>query len=240
MKKFYLFRITAAIALVAFLLFFSSSSCSSEKSKPAEPLDNSVKEADSSTPEEVDSTMLSYFEVDLAILMKSPMGSSTLAMSEEDLESIPAIPDGYESLNEVRFAGWSEDDFFYNDYLRAFRRYMDRWMQGKSIAETEFDPSALKSYKKRLNSKFVAYDVRAFMFGGLLYRLVPIDSPELCLLAWIYSVIDNDGHISEYQVQYVGVEWDVEEKLTAHGIKKDRMREAILDGIGDGVRSTLW
>ena len=147
-------------------------------------------------------------------------------------------PNGDKSLNEIRFNGWTEDDFYDNDYLRAFRRYMDTWLQGKKIDETEADPSALEPYRERLRGKFIVFNARKFLFGGLLYILIPIDEPALFLRVWIYSTV-NDSHIDEYLVEHVEVDGDYEEELIEEGytIDKDVMRQVLLENC---AYTDLW
>lgn len=98
------------------------------------------------------------------------------------------------SLDEIRFAGWTNEDYCFNDYLYAFRRNMDSLV--KKIDKTN-------PYRELImNSKFFVLSVRHFNFGGLLYDLAPIDAPFLLHEVWIYSFVDDDGNINEYQVLY--------------------------------------
>ena len=225
MKKFTLSCILAGILLTAFLMLSSSSSsCSKANLMPEETLDNDTEEID-------DSFVPLFFGVDFGIFVSSPRGSALLAAAEEDTTAgIPGLdaPIGEESLDEIRFGGWTEEDYFDNDYLRAFRRYMDAWLQGKKMADTEADPSTLEPYRDRLRGKFLVFKVRAFSFGGLLYLLVPIDDPYLLLHVWIYSTID-DGHINEYQVQYVLVSLYFEEMFREEEVPKDTLRQWLLE-----------
>ena len=228
MKKFTMSCILTGILLTAFLvLSSSSSSCSKANLMPEETLDDDTGETD-------DSAVPSESEIDeaLYIFLSSPYGSALLAATEEDLGSIPGLesPGTDKSLNEIRFDGWTEEDFFNNDYLRAFRRYMDAWLQGKEMDDKEADPSALEPYRERLRGKFFASQVREFPFGGLLYTLIPIDEPALFLRVWIYSTV-NDSHIDEYLVEHVEVERDFEEEYTIDEVGKDVLRQALLEYI---------
>ena len=188
------------------------------------------EETHESNTEETDrSGAASEIQEDLEIFLSSPQGSALLAATEKDMDSIPGIyfPDDEDkSLNEIRFDGWTEEDFFNNDYLRAFRRYMDAWLQGKKMDETETDPSVLEPYRERLSGKFVVFQVRVSWFGGLLYTLIPIDEPSLFLRVWIYSTV-NDSHIDEYLVEHVEVH-DLEEE-TGKLIDKDKARQYLLE-----------
>ena len=233
MKKFTLSCILAGILLTAFLVLSStSSSCSSVNSMSEDTLDDDTEETDS-----ID--FYPFFGVDFGIFVSSPRGSALLAAAEEDSTAgIPGLdaPIGEESLDEIRFGGWTEEDYWDNDYLRAFRRYMDAWLQGKEMDDKEADPSALEPYRDRLRGKFLVFNVRAFSFGGLLYLLVPIDDPYLLLHVWIYSTID-DGHINEYQVQYVLVSMYFEEMYREEGVPEDTFRQWLLEYVAS---PNLW
>lgn len=144
-----------------------------------------------------------------------------LAQEEEDgyLDSMGR------SLNEIRFDGWTRDDFFgsNNQYLRAFRQYIDAWMQGKKFSDTEMDPTELEPYRKRLTGKFIAAGCEEFMFGGMLYYMNPVDAPDLMLKVWLYSYVERDGSIGKYEVRYIEVQEnsgytkaDIEEYLTEY------------------------
>ena len=233
MKKFTLSCILTGILLTAFLVLSStSSSYSNVNSMSEDTLDDDTGEID-------DSFVPTFFSVDFGIFVSSPRGSALLAAAEEDSTAgIPGLdaPIGEESLDEIRFGGWTEEDYWDNDYLRAFRRYMDAWLQGKEMDDKEADPSALEPYRDRLRGKFLVFNVRAFSFGGLLYLLVPIDDPYLLLHVWIYSTID-DGHINEYQVQYVLVSLYFEEMFKEKGVPEDTLRQGLLEYVAS---PNLW
>ena len=218
-------RLLCFLALIT-LMFVSGSGLSPFHRKanlmPKETLDDDMEEVD-------DNVVRSKMQQDIDIFISSPRGSALLAAVEENMDSIPGLyfPDGEKSLNEIRFDGWTKDDFFNNDYLCAFRRYMDAWLQGKEIDETEVDPSVLEPYRERLSvsGKFAVYALRPFLFGGLLYALISIDDPGLSLLVWIYSTV-NDSHIDEYLVEHVEVH-DLEEEK-GELIDKDKARQYLL------------
>ena len=236
MKKITTSCILAGILLPAFIVL--SSACSNVNSMPEETLDDDTEETDSS----VDVQIKERIQKDLDIFLSSPHGSAFLAAAEEDMDGIPGLesPDADKSLNEIRFDGWTEEDFFnINDYLRAFRRYIDAWLQGKKMDEKEADPTALEPYRERLRGKFIAFSVREFSFGGLLYDLIPIDDPSLILEVWIYSIVEDNGHIDEYLVEHVDVAMDIEEMMREKGytIDKDVMRQALLENC---VMVNLW
>ena len=191
---------------------------------PKETLDDDMEEVDDNV------VRSEIMQEAIDIFISSPRGSALLAATEGDMGSILDLenPDEDKSLNEIRFDGWTEEDFFNNDYLRAFRRYMDAWLQGKEMDGIEADPSVLEPYRERLSvsGKFAVYALRPFLFGGLLYALISIDDPGLSLKVWIYSTV-NDSHIDEYLVEYVEVH-DLEEE-NGKLIDKDKARQYLLE-----------
>lgn len=237
MKKTILCVLAACLLLCACLVFSplslkpkdtAAAATSSDSTAPKETPDDSPGEEGEAAASDDDN-----LERDLQIHFNSPRGQALL-QAVEDMDSIPDLDlsGSAQSLNDIRFDGWTREDFFgNNDYLRAFRRYMDTWLQGKKTDAAEADPTALLPYKARLSGKFLAMHVREFTFGGLLYKVTPIDDSALLLDVWIYSVVDDDGHISAYQVQYVEVVTDFEEDMRKEGITKEDMRKVLLEHV---------
>ena len=48
------------------------------------------------------------------------------------------------------------------------------------------------------------------------------------LKVWIYSTVEDNGHINAYLVRYVGVAQDIEEMLREKGISKDTLQQMLL------------
>ena len=219
------------------------------KTKTSAPLEESLVPEETSdvtptypdvTPTDEEETADSDYddiERDLHIYINSPRGLALMEASE-NMDSIPDLefPDSGQSLNDLRFEGWTKEDYFgNNNYLQAFRRYIDTYLQGKATDASEADPSALQPYKARLTGKFYPLRVRQFNFGGLLYTLTPIDDPCLILEVWIYSVVDDQQRISAYEVQYADVIEDFEQEMLEHGDTKEGLRQMLLDGARGGT-----
>ena len=223
------FAILAGILLTVNFMFFPVGIAANLMSE--ENLGDDTEETDSIV---VDPQILE----DIEIYLRSPRYSASRIATEEDLDSDSTNTNCIKTINEIRFDGWTEDDFFNNDYLRAFRRYMNTWLQGKEMDDTEADPSALEPLRERLGGKFITFNVREFSFGGLLYILVSVDNPFLSLRVWIYSVV-NDGHITAYQVQYVEVGYDAEgeEEMRKNGDNIDMLRQWLLE---NSAHQNLW
>ena len=85
------------------------------------------------------------------------------------------------SLNEIRFNGWSDKDWYDNDYFRELRSYLNLVYNGQLSNEN------LKSYISLLKSKFTIYKVEPFILGGLFAHIIFIDNPKQVFEAHIYS-----------------------------------------------------
>lgn len=89
-----------------------------------------------------------------------------------------------ESLNDIRFGNWTDEDWLDNDYFRALRKYIDAFLQGK------VENKDLASYQSILKSKFVIYYVDPSIGGGLSVTILFLDNPHIIFDAWIYSDVD--------------------------------------------------
>lgn len=102
------------------------------------------------------------------------------------------------SLNGIRFNGWSDEDWYDNDYLRELRLYLNKVYSGQLSDEN------LKPYISLLKSKFTIYKVEPFILGGLFAYIVFIDKPTQVFEAHIYSYVNEaDGTIESYEVRGV-------------------------------------
>lgn len=102
------------------------------------------------------------------------------------------------SLNGIRFNGWSDEDWYDNDYLRELRLYLNKVYSGQLSDEN------LKPYISLLKSKFTIYKVEPFILGGLFAYIIFIDNPTQVFEAYIYSYVNEaDGTIESYEVRGV-------------------------------------
>lgn len=120
------------------------------------------------------------------------------------------------SLNEIRFNGWSDKDWYDNDYLRELRLYLNKVYSGQLSNEN------LKSYISLLKSKFTIYKVEPFILGGLFAHIIFIDNPKQVFEAHIYSKVnESDGTIVSYEVRGIRPS-DIESHFT-----KDQIMELL-------------
>lgn len=132
----------------------------------------------------------------------------TASKSSVDTASIMTdeIKDGGTSvggLNDIRFANFEEKDWLDNDYIRCLRKYLDDYLSGKIENEN------LEPYKENIKGKFVIGDIEPSLLGGLLIRIIFVDSPNNMFSAWVYSEVDEDREVvTGYSVRSINLEDD--------------------------------
>ncbi len=50
---------------------------------------------------------------------------------ETQKETMDSINQSNKSLNDIRFAGWTEKEWLDNEYIRALRRHIDDFLNGE-------------------------------------------------------------------------------------------------------------
>ena len=99
-----------------------------------------------------------------------------------------------ETLNDIRFAGWTKEDWADNEYIRAVRKYIDDYNCGK-IENTDLDEQ-----KIYIQGKFAIADIQPYITGGALIYIIFYDNPEQTFSAHIYSDVDEKTRVvSNYE-----------------------------------------
>lgn len=130
------------------------------------------------------------------------------------------------SLNEIRFADWTKDDWYENDYFRFLRQTFNEYLSGEKEIMEKLTP-----YKSLLKSKFVIFNVEKFVGGGLFVDLIFLDAPQKVFTTNIYSYVDETTEIvTGYEIR--GFQIDEEES----GLTK----EEILEIIKEHPENKLW
>jgi hypothetical protein len=129
------------------------------------------------------------------------------------------------SLNDIRFANFTDKDWLDNEYIRTLRVYIDAFVSGK-VKNEELEP-----YKNDVKGKFVIGKVEPFILGGLFVQIVFIDKPEKVFTAWVYSEVDEDAEkVVGYSVR--GIRLDER--------KNDLSREQIFQELKEHPVLKLW
>lgn len=120
------------------------------------------------------------------------------------------------SLNDIRFAGWTEKEWLDNEYIRTLRRYLNDYSQGK-IENEELEP-----YRHLTKGKFVVGQIEPFMLGGVLIYIMFVDEPEKVFAVTVYSEVNSKTEeILNYEVRTISYMSEIE------GMPKELLQQLI-------------
>ena len=129
------------------------------------------------------------------------------------------------SLNDIRFSGWTEEDWWDNNYIKALRAYLDEFQAGR-IEDEELAP-----YKDKINCQFVVGYIGQFLGGGAFIDIIFLDLPNRVFSSWVYSYVDGETNvITGYEVMSV----TIQEELT------EISKEEILNDVKEDPNLKLW
>lgn len=129
------------------------------------------------------------------------------------------------SLNDIRFANFTDKDWLDNEYIRTLRRYLDEFNNG--IIEDE----ELEKYKDDVKGEFVIANIEPFLLGGLFIQIVFIEKPENVFTSWVYSDVDEETErIVGYSVR----------RISLDERKNNLSREQILQEMKEHPEMKLW
>lgn len=141
-------------------------------------------------------------------------GDCLLAGDDSLLSGVPDTLAFGKSLNDIRFAGWTEDNYYDNDYYRMIRAYIDDYNAGK-IEAPSLDP-----YKDYLKGKFVMDSFERAILGGAFIAISFVDKPDKVFASWVYSTVDRETEtVTGYEVRYVEFYCD-DETMTTEEIQQ--------------------
>lgn len=130
-----------------------------------------------------------------------------------------------ESLNDIRFKGWTEKQWFDNDYIRELRRYIDACSEGEIVDQT------LLAHKDILKSKFIVGIIEPAIYGGVFVHFIFLDAPHKVFYTQVYSYVNPDTKkVDSYEVRGVFLN----EKET------DYTRETLLNIVKNHPELKLW
>ena len=120
------------------------------------------------------------------------------------------------SLNDIRFAGWTEKEWLDNEYIRTLRQYLDDYSQGK-IENEELEP-----YRHLTKGQFVVGQIEPFMLGGVFMYIMFVDDPEKVFTVCVYSEVDAEAEkVLNYEVR------SIEYQSEVPGIPKELLLQMI-------------
>lgn len=161
--------------------------------------------------EGIESTIaVTSFDIEVAQLQKE---------KDDDVDDISA-----KSLNDIRFDGWTDEDWLDNDYIRALRKHIDAYCRG------EIKSPDLDQYKSIMQSKFVVLNIEPFIAGGTFITIVFLDNPRCVYNSWVYSEVNSNNQVVDYVAKGLRLV-DTEYPMT---------KEEILEIIKEHPEHRLW
>ena len=119
-----------------------------------------------------------------------------------------------ETLNDIRFDGWTKKEWADNEYIRAVRKYIDAYNNG------EIENPDLDKYKHYMQGKFIIADISPCMWGGVFIYLSFYDYPDKVFAAMVYSDVDEKTRVvSNYECRSLTYE-DLDMEITQEEIRQ--------------------
>lgn len=119
-----------------------------------------------------------------------------------------------ETLNDIRFDGWTSKEWADNEYIREVRRYINAYNKG------EIDNSALDAYKGYMQGKFIIADIAPCLWGGAFIYFSFYDHPDKVFAAMVYSDVDEKTRVvSNYECRSLTYE-DLDLNITQEEIRQ--------------------
>ena len=82
---------------------------------------------------------------------------STLVVNADSSQELEDVADNGKSLNDIRFANFTEKDWLDNEYIRELRKYIDSFLKGNVKNE------ALEPYRGDIKGKFVIANLQPYL-----------------------------------------------------------------------------
>lgn len=119
-----------------------------------------------------------------------------------------------ETLNDIRFDGWTKKEWADNEYIREVRRYIDEYNKG------EIEDPDLDEYKDYMQGKFIIADISPCLWGGAFIYFSFYDYPDKVFAAMVYSDVDEKTKVvSNYECRSLKYE-DLDLKITQEEIRQ--------------------
>jgi hypothetical protein len=119
-----------------------------------------------------------------------------------------------ETLNEIRFAGWTRKEWADNEYIREVRRYIDAYLKG------DVENPDLYAHKGYMQGKFIIADISPCLLGGAFIYFSFYDYPDKVFAAMVYSDVDEKTRVvSNYECRSLTYE-DLDLNITQEEIRQ--------------------
>ena len=125
---------------------------------------------------------------------KNTVADSAVNTNSYSMASQDADYGEKETLNDIRFDGWTKKEWADNEYIRAVRKFIDAYNSGN------IENDILDEHKKYIQGKFVIADIQPYLTGGVLIYIIFYDYPEKTFSAYVYSDVDEKTRVvSNYE-----------------------------------------
>ena len=149
-----------------------------------------------------------------SILDSPAIDAISYSATNEDAESGVADDATGETLNDIRFAGWTKNEWADNEYIREVRRYINAYNKG------EIENSALDAHKGYMQGKFIIADISPCLWGGAFIYFSFYDYPDKVFAAMVYSDVDEKTRVvSNYECRSLTYE-DLDLNITQEEIRQ--------------------
>lgn len=129
---------------------------------------------------------------------------SMVVDSIEVCDTIQANNTAKKSLNDIRFAGWTEKEWLDNEYIRTLRLYLNEFSKGR------IENEMLEPYRKLTKGKFVVGQIEPFLLGGVFIYIMFIEEPEKVFAVTVYSEVDSEtAEVGKHEVRSITYQTEV-------------------------------
>lgn len=120
--------------------------------------------------------------------------TTSYTATDKDAEYESTENETRETLNDIRFDGWTKKEWADNEYIREVRRYIDAYNNG------EIKDPYLDEYKEFIQGNFVIGDINPGLWGGAFMYIVFYDHPDKTFSVLVYSDVDEETRtVSNYE-----------------------------------------
>ena len=140
--------------------------------------------------------------------------TSPCTMTSEVTEHEATEDETRETLNDIRFDGWTKKEWADNEYIREVRKYIDAYLNG------DVENPDLDAHKGYMQGKFIIADISPCLWGGAFIYFSFYDYPDKVFAAMVYSDVDEKTRVvSNYECRSLTYE-DLDLNITQEEIRQ--------------------
>lgn len=151
--------------------------------------------------------------------------TSPCTMTSEVTEHEATEDETRETLNDIRFDGWTKKEWADNEYIREVRKYIDAYLNG------DVENPDLDAHKGYMQGKFIIADISPCLWGGAFIYFSFYDYPDKVFAAMVYSDVDEKTRVvSNYECR----------SLTYEDLDLNITKEEILQFLKESPEQKMW